>query len=240
MKFILKTLLFTLILSSSYAQSDIDCKLTQLYVSQKTGEFGKHIASLDSIMQVSPSPQIRFKRMLVRHVYLAHLLYYDRKSDKIAENLAAYDKDITALEQNARYKKKMLAFRAAYYAYAAVESPTKSVYYLPKSFKLAKQATTELPNSPYSWAENGNLEYCYAAFLGGDFKNAITSFSKAVSLFEQYNMANNCNWYYLNSLLFLAKSYEDDKQLAEANKVYDKILKLRPDYTAIYRWKHKI
>ena len=72
-----------------------------------------------------------------------------------------------------------------------------------------------------------------ATFLGSPQMNIIES-----SLIEEKGEVDKCNWYYINSLLFLAKSYEDNKQFDKANQVYDKILRLRPDYEAIHRWKH--
>jgi tetratricopeptide (TPR) repeat protein len=82
------------------------------------------------------------------------------------------------------------------------------------------------------------LQYCYALFIGGDFDDAVSSFQKAIALMEKKEKNLSCNWYYLNTLLFLAKSYEDGKKFDKANQVYDKILKIRPDYEAIHRWKH--
>lgn len=241
MKKILKIFCILLFSTHSFAQNyDIDCDLTNLYVNQQTEKFGYYIQVLDTAYEKNPSSLLQFKRMKVRHFYIAHLLFYDSKSEEIEPQLEGMKRDIVELEKNPHYTKKVIAFKSAYAAYVAIESPSTAIWYLPKSFSLAKDAIEILPESPYSWAEYGNLEYSYTLFLGGNFKDAIHAYTKAVELFEKQNVLLQCNWYYLNTLLFLAKSYEDNKQLAEANKVYYKILKIRPDYEAIHRWKHKL
>ncbi len=241
----MKSKLFTIIsiflsLSVFGQTNDIDCKLASLFVAQKTGEFGKYVDSLTVILDKKYSSELQFKRMQVRHFYIAYLLFNDSKSKQIEVQLDGMGKDIEDLEKVPLYEYEIIAFKAAYSAYSALDNPATAIWYLPKSFSLAKDATKKSADSPYSWAEYGNLEYSYTLFLGGKFNEAIYAYKKAINLFEKYDMANKCNWYYINTLLFLAKSYEDNKQYKEANTVYDKILNLRPDYEAIHRWKHKI
>lgn len=232
---------FVSVNSVVFAQSsDVDCGLSNLYINQKTGDFYKYITILDAQISKTNSADLKFKRLLVRHFYIAHLLFYDNGSDQIELHLDLMEKEIEELEALPKYTPAIAGIKAAYYSYTALENPSTAVFYLPKSFSLAKDAVETYAQNPYCWAEYGNLEYGYSVFLGGDFSKAITYFNTAVLLFEKSGTALKCNWYYINTLLFLAKSYEDNKQFAEANKVYNKILALRPDYTAINRWKHKL
>jgi len=175
----------------------------------------------------------------VRHLYLAYLLFNVPESKQIDVQLEGLKADIDALKKTQKYAKTSLAFESPYLAYSALNNPVTAMYRLPLSFSAAKTAIEEAPESPYSWAEYGNLQYCYALFVGGGFADAISSFQKAISQFEAKGQNTKCNWYYINTLLFLAKSYEDGKQYDKANQVYDKILLLRPDYEAVNRWKHK-
>lgn len=218
----------------------LNCKLADEYVAQKTDKFGFYITVIDTLLARKYSNELLFTRMMVRHIYIAHLLFYDSKSPEISLHLRGFKHDIDTLETIDAYAKKVIPFKSAYAAYTAALRPAMAVYYLPRSFSLAKEALQLLPESPYSWAEYGNLEYCYALFISGNFASAIQAFSNAVNFFESQNLASSCNWYYLNTLLFLAKSYEDNKQFADANKIYDKILAIRPDYEAIHRWKHSL
>jgi tetratricopeptide (TPR) repeat protein len=239
MKFVRLLILCLLFVELGYSQfTEIDCNLTQAFISQKMGTFNIYIKQLDDELAKKYSADLQFKRMKVTHFYIAYLFAHDGDSDEIERQITALEKDLIALEQSSFYAQKCLGFRAAFSAYEALQSPLTAIYYLPKSFSLAKDAIKSQPTSPYSWAEYGNLEYCYSLYFGGDYKEAINAFAKAITIFEKQGLANPCNWYYINTLLFLAKSYEDNKQLAEANTVYDKMLRLTPGFTAINRWKH--
>ncbi len=238
--FVLCCLLCSVVVSSTAQQTTINCKLADVYVSQQTNKFGLYVTAIDTLLQRKYSDELLFTRMKVRHIYIAHLLFYDSKSPHIATHLREFKRDIDTLETIEKYAKEITAFKSTYAAYTAAQRPALAIYYLPRSFSLAKEAIRLLPKSPYSWAEYGNLEYCYALFINKNFNTAIEAFSKAAYLFETQNLASSCNWYYLNTLLFLAKSYEDNKQYADANKIYDKILAIRPDYQAIHRWKHSL
>lgn len=238
----MKKLLFIfciLISTLAFCQNQsVDCRIAQSYINQNMKEWHVFIDELSKEFEKTKSPDIQFKRAVVRHLYLAYLLFNDKNSNQIEIQLEGLEKDIEDLEKTTKYGKTVLALKSPCLAYSALNNPFTAVYRLPMSFSAAKTAIFEAKDSPYSWAEYGNLQYCYALFIGGKFSDAINSFQKAISLIEEKGEVDKCNWYYINSLLFLAKSYEDNKQFDKANQVYDKILRLRPDYEAIHRWKH--
>lgn len=224
----------------AYTQSNsIDCRLATSFVNQNMKEWHVYVDELSKEYEATKSVDVRFKRMVTRHLYLAYLLFNTPESEQVDVQLEGLRADIDALKKTQKYAKTSLAFESPYLAYAALNNPVTAMYRLPLSFSAAKTAIEQAPQSAYSWAEYGNLQYCSALFVGGDFASAISSFQKAISLIESRGENTKCNWYYINTLLFLAKSYEDGKQYAKANQVYDKILLLRPDYEAINRWKHK-
>lgn len=216
----------------------IDCRLTQSYIQQNMKEWNTFIDEMSAEIDKTHSIDLQFKRMIVRHLYLAHLLFNDKNSKQIDIQLAGLEKDIEELSKTEKYGKATLAFKSPYLAYATLNNPVTAIYRLPMCFSTAKTAISKAGNSPYSWAEYGNLQYCYALFIDGDFNDAVSAFKKAINLMEQNGLSDPCNWYYINTLLFLAKTYEDGKNYDKANQVYDKILSIRPDYEAIKRWKH--
>ncbi len=240
MKYIVTVFFCTFFVLIHAQTNTLDCDLTQSYTQQTIGTWGKYISQVTTQLQQNYSPELQFKRMMIRHMYIAHLLFNDSDSKEIDIQLNGMKKDLEELEKNPQFAEKCLAFRAAYNSYCAVNSPATAVYYLPKSFSYAKDAITKQPQSPYSWSEYGNLQYCYALFLGGSFSDAIKAYKKSIELIEKQQKNLSCNWYYIHTLLFLAKSYEDNRQYAEANTIYDKILQITPQFTAIHRWKHKL
>ncbi|MDR2962676.1 MAG: hypothetical protein LBU90_03415 [Bacteroidales bacterium] len=238
LKIVAYCLSFLLAINQVQAQStSFDCELTRSYINQNVGQWGGFVTKISHEMTVNPSPELLFTRMLVRHFYIAQLLFNKGSSKAISAQMAGMNADLDALEKIPLYTPHCLAFRATLNSYSALNNPFTAVYYLPKSFSLIKTAVEQSPLSPYAWAEYGNLEYGYREFLGGNFNDAITYYKKSLALFEQQKANTPCNWYYVNTLLFLAKSYEGNKNYKEANVVYDRMLQLIPTYEAILRWK---
>lgn len=231
------TLLFC---NQLHAQNNsLDCQLMQSYTNQKVITWGTFVNEISDELDKNYSHDLLFTRMLVRHFYIAQLLFNKGDRKEIAKQMNGMSNDLTALEKLSAYQSHCLAFRASLNSYSAIDNPFTAVYYLPKSFSIIKTAAKKNPQSPYVWAEYGNLEYGYSEFLGGNFNNAIGYYKKSLQLFENQKQNTACNWYYVNTLLFLAKSYEGNKNYAEAVSVYDTILKLIPTYEAINRWKQK-
>ncbi|MDR1761384.1 MAG: hypothetical protein LBR55_02930 [Bacteroidales bacterium] len=220
-------------------KNTIDCELTRSYVNQDVKNWGIFVTKISKELTLHYSHELLFSRMLVRHFYIAQLLFDKGNSKVIAQQMEGMSKDLDALEKLPAYAPHCMAFRAALNTYSAISSPFTAIYYLPKSFSIIKTAVEKSPQSPYVWTEYGNLEYGYREFLGGNFNDAITYYTKALRLFEQQKLNTPCNYYYVNTLLFLAKSYEGNKNYKEANWVYDAILQLIPSYEAIHRWKQK-
>jgi tetratricopeptide (TPR) repeat protein len=231
-----------MVLSASLLQAQsvsIDCRLTKSYTNQDIKQWGTFVNEISRELHSNYSHKLLFTRMLVRHFYIAQLLFDKGNSSEISLQMKGMSTDLDALEKLPAYKPHCLAFRAALNSYSAISNPFTAIYYLPKSFSIIKTAAENNPQSPYTWAEYGNLEYGYREFLGGNFNDAIVYYKKSLQLFEQQKQNTTCNWYYVNTLLFLAKSYEGNKNYIEANGVYDRILKLIPSYEAINRWKQK-
>lgn len=238
-QFFLVVLMLAMHVMASSQISTIDCRLASSYINQNMKEWGGFVDELTVEIDKNHSLALQFERAVVRHMYLAYLLFNDKNSKQIDVQLEGLKKDIEALEKTEQYKKQVLALKSPYLAYSALNNPVTALYRLPMSFSAAKTAISENPKSEYSWAEYGNLQYCYALFIGGNFSDAVSSFKKAIAIIEGKGENKACNWYYINSLLFLAKCYEDGKNYADANRVYDRLLQLRPDYEAVKRWKHK-
>lgn len=227
------------IAQQSYLDS-LNCRLSISYTQQNIGSWQLFIDELDERIKHSPSDSLYFQRLLLRHIYIAHLLFQNSKNaDIITQQLSGMKSDMTTLEQLHAFEAERSAFNSSYAAYSALNKPFTALYYLPKSFWYAKDAVEKFPHSAYCWTEYGNLQYSYALFIGGSFADAINSYKKALRIMEKSKQVHACNWYYIHTLLFLAKSYEDNKQLREANAVYDSILKIAPNFEAIHRWKHK-
>ena len=75
-----------------------------------------------------------------------------------------------------------------------------------------------------------NYKYHTPSFLGGDVDQAIKYYRYAIQLFELTNQVKD-NWQYMNTLVWLAISYDKKGDSTDAKKVLNKVLSLEPDFT---------
>jgi len=110
--------------------------------------------------------------------------------------------------------------------------PARGIYLGPRSSKHIQIATSEKPGHPAGWVEMGNAKFHTPMLLGGSIAEAISCFSKAVSLFNDNPVIKKYNWLYLHALAWLAQAYEKESKYAQALSIYQKIL----DYEPNFRW----
>jgi tetratricopeptide (TPR) repeat protein len=65
---------------------------------------------------------------------------------------------------------------------------------------------------------------------GGDVKEAIKAFQRSIELYEASPEKSKDNWFYLDTIAFLGKAYEKDKQQAKAIETYEKAIRLEPGF----------
>jgi len=65
--------------------------------------------------------------------------------------------------------------------------------------------------------------------FGGDKAEAIKLYQKSIVLMEKSNLSTN-NWFYLNTLIILAKAYISIDQYNNAKLLYEKALRKEPDF----------
>lgn len=78
--------------------------------------------------------------------------------------------------------------------------------------------------------DRGNFFFYAPKFIGGDANKAVKLYSKAIFLMEQ-NGLDQENWQYFNSLILLGKAYTKAERFVEAEKVYEKMLAIEPDFS---------
>ena len=108
----MKNLLFIfciLISTSAFCQNQsIDCRIAQSYINQNMKEWHVFIDELSKEFERTKSPDVQFKRAVVRHLYLAYLLFNDKNSNQIVIQLEGLEKDIDDLEKTTKYGKLFL------------------------------------------------------------------------------------------------------------------------------------
>ncbi|MDO9153966.1 MAG: hypothetical protein Q7U47_09730 [Paludibacter sp.] len=105
-----------------------------------------------------------------------------------------------------------------------------------KVFSLGSESTEYL-NGAYEF-DNDNIQavidkgsalFFKPKIFGGNKPEALKLFIKATKLYE-INKITTDNWMYLNVLTLVARAYEKTGQLNNAKIVYEKILRIEPEF----------
>ena len=122
------------------------------------------------------------------------------------------------------------AFLGALIAMEIGRSPAKAIYLGPGSSRHIEKAIDLNANNPSGWVEMGNMRFHAPALFGGDKKEAIICFKKAIELFDKQLALRKDNWLYLHAWVWLAKAYEETGDKEMAVKTYENLLIHEPRF----------
>lgn len=163
--------------------------------------------------------------------YTAYLIGNDRKKEA-RENIKTAEKLIDEmLKENSSFDVPLMAFKGSFIGYKLGLNKFKAITLGPESMKYIKRAYRKDPGNVQAIADMANMLYYAPDIFGGDKKEAVRLYKKAVSTLEQNNQWRH-NWFYLNILVTLAQHYDSVKQPDEAREIYEKILNIEPGF----RW----
>jgi len=134
------------------------------------------------------------------------------------------------LSRHQEYKSEASALTGAVIAFRIALKPAKAIYLGQKSLEYIDKAVELDNNDPTAWIEKANSNYHTPAIFGGSYKDAIKNYKTAVKLLEQDINKYEGHWIYIHTLTWLAKSYEENSDLLNAKKTYEKILNIAPDF----------
>lgn len=154
----------------------------------------------------------------------------DRDEDLFDDYVEATEVNLETLIDRDRNNGEPRALLAALYGMQMAYSPMKGMLLGAKSGSLMDQALKRSPTSPLVWKLHANAKFFTPETWGGDLKEAIAAYEKAVSLYESTPDKAKDNWFYIDTLAFLGKAYEKNNQTARAIEVYKKALTAEPDY----------
>lgn len=144
---------------------------------------------------------------------------YIDKSEKIIDKL------LIESPENAT----LLAYKGAYIAFTIGISNLKAIYLGPRSMKYINKSIKLDSENIQGNIEKGNSMYYRPSAFGGDKKEAIDYYVKAVESFEKQELVVN-NWMYINTLTALGQAYEATDQIQLAKLCYEKIIDIFPNF----------
>jgi tetratricopeptide (TPR) repeat protein len=119
--------------------------------------------------------------------------------------------------------------KAGIYGFKIILFPTQVIFNGPKGKNYLEKASSYNEISASILVEMANYKYHTPALLGGDINEAIKYYEYAIRLFELTDQKKH-NWQYINTMVWLAISYDKKGENVKAAKLLSKILKLEPDF----------
>lgn len=225
----LKITVFLIFLFSEFFLSAQTSNKALIYTAYNQGNMKKWESIIISIEKQKPTT-LDEKLELISYYYghIGFLLgiknyeqaaYYINKGDKlIADVLKLSPKNATAF-----------AFKGSFIGFRIGMSKFKAITLGPESSKNIAHALQLEPGNIQAHVDKANALYHTPGIFGGDKKQSLKLFLKAITLLEKSKQTDN-NWFYLNVLTLTAKNYESLEQWQNAKGVYEKIMRFSPDY----------
>lgn len=204
-----------------------------IYNAYINGDMNKWANVIYTIEQNEDNKTIDQKLELISYYYgyvgfLLGLKNYEKaqlmipKGEKlISQVLSASPKNATAYA----YKASFIGFKISMSKFKAMTLGPESAASLNKGYEID-------PLNVQVLVDKANTLYHTPKLFGGDKKEALKYFQKSLKLIESSKNTTN-NWFYLNVLTLTARTYESLNQNEQALQIYEKLLRIEPDYKRV-------
>ncbi|WP_436517794.1 tetratricopeptide repeat protein [Ekhidna sp. To15] len=120
------------------------------------------------------------------------------------------------------------AVLSSVYGLVMAYSPMKGMLYGMKSSSLMDEAMRLAPDSPLVQKLHGGSKLYTPEMFGGDAKQAVAAFEKAIELFETGETEEN--WLYMDTHMGLAMAYNKVEEREKAEAILEKAIAMEPQY----------
>jgi tetratricopeptide (TPR) repeat protein len=173
-----------------------------------------------------------YELTLAQYGWIGYCLSGNITCDDLDQFIDAADTQSDDLLDLKPYWAPAHALRGSVLAMKINQSPAKAIYLGPKSSGHLDKAVELDADDPVGWVEMGNMRYHAPSIVGGDKKEAVKCYSKAVSLFDASPGRKRNNWLYIHALVWLGQAYEATSQYPEALATYERVAREAP----AFRW----
>ena len=225
----LKITIFLIFLFSEFFVSAQTSNKELIYNAYIQGNMKKWESVIVSIEKHKPST-LDEKLELISYYY-GHIGYLlgIKNYEQAARYIDKGDKLIADVFKHAPKNATAYAFKGSFIGFRIGMSKFKAITLGPESSKSIAHAFELEPANIQAHVDKANALYHTPGIFGGDKKQSLKLFLKATTLLEKAKQTDN-NWFYLNVLTLTAKNYEALEQLQNAKAIYEKIMRISPDY----------
>ena len=163
--------------------------------------------------------------------YVSHLIR-NNEYDKALAILPKGDKHIANILKDSPLNPTAHSYKASFLGFRISISKFKAFTLGAESTENIDVALKTDPNNIQALVDKGNSLFHLPGIFGGDKVEAMRLYLKAMKLMEQTGKTEE-NWFYLNLLTIIGKSYMKLDKLPEAKLSFEKALRKEPDYMIV-------
>lgn len=210
------------------SQTDYRKEIYEAYIQNNMPAWEKTIKRMETT-HLSPHEKVALINFY--YGYIGYGIGTGQK--KLAEEyIKKGEKIIHALLKEDPCNATLNAFKGSFISFKIGLNKLKAVSLGPQSMRYINQAYNLDPNNVQALADKANMLYYAPPIFGGDKKEAINFYKKAIHQLEAAHDTVN-NWFYLNLLVQLAQHYEKMKMKKQTLSLYEKILEHEPRFVWI-------
>ncbi|RPJ64071.1 MAG: hypothetical protein EHM12_00690 [Dehalococcoidia bacterium] len=206
-----------------------NCNVYKGYLSGSIDLWTKGIAEQEEIYKIGRRSEDIYVLILSKYGFISFLIGRKIEYDIMALIISA-EADVGVLATDEKFSARATAFKGGLIAMRMNLNPLKAITLGMKSLRLIEESIEADQNNTVGLVEMGNARFHMPSLAGGSHKEAVLCFSQAVNLFETEKDDSRCSWYYLHALVWLARSHESTGNVAEAKRIYEKLLSIEPEF----------
>ncbi len=225
------SILFSSIFVLSSGIKSIQENFYKAYISGNVGLWISSMNELQTMYNATGDYNTLYELTHSQYGYIG-LLIDNGQLEKAKEKLPGAERNAEKLVKANPNLVDYHALKAGIHGFKIMLYPSKVAFYGPKGKKIMQEAYDLGKFTPAILVEMGNYKYHTPAILGGNVNEAIEYFKYAVQYYEQIGKSTN-NWQYLNTMVWLAISYDKAGNKEKAKKTLVKIIEYEPGFTYV-------
>lgn len=208
-------------------KADIQLKMYKAYVTDNTVQWLDAMNELEKTYLQTKSKSSLYDLTRSQYGYIGLLI--DRAElEKAKKILPKAEQNAQKLVNDNPESADAHALLAGIYGFKIILYPNYVIINGPKGKNYIEKASSGKNSSASVMIEMGNYAYHTPSILGGNINDAIDYYKKAIRFMETKKTDKN-NWQYLNTMVWLAISYDKIGKYDQAIQILKTVLEKEPE-----------
>ncbi|MDD2322833.1 MAG: hypothetical protein PHQ69_04360 [Bacteroidales bacterium] len=201
-----------------------------IYTSYISGNMEQWKQEINTLQLQAREEVMQRELLIAEYGYIAWSLGNGRKREA-KQYLETASQRLDALFLAYPDDAELLALKGAFLGFEMDGAFYKAPFLGPKSLHFITGSVSADSLAPHGFIQAGNAKYYLPPALGGSKTEALLYYETAEKNYQPLFQENPYDWRYLNLLIQMANVYEALNKINEAEKTYQKIVRLAPSFS---------